>query len=193
LLPARSNLSPRTHWRNRRRVRRRASGRTVAYNLRFPGQIFDGQAGLHQNYFRDYDPAIGRYPTGDPIGLNGGINPYNYVGANPLSRSDPLGLCPPTELDCEQQAQEDEAVCRSLPNSTPEDKAVRSRCWASVQERFGNCSANRPLGPLVTWRQVFPNAPPPRLDGGPVPNYTVPAIVIFFLIPWPGNPVYLGL
>jgi hypothetical protein len=42
------------HWRNARRVRRRASGRTVAYNLRFPGQV-DGQAGLHENYFRDFD------------------------------------------------------------------------------------------------------------------------------------------
>jgi RHS repeat-associated protein len=80
------------HWRNPRRVRRRASGRTVAYNLRFPGQIFDGQAGLHQNGFRSYDPAIGRYPTGDPIGLLGGINPYAYVDGSPLSEVDPLGL-----------------------------------------------------------------------------------------------------
>jgi RHS repeat-associated protein len=40
----------------------------VAYNLRFPGQIFDGQAGLHDNGFRAYDPAIGRYPRNDPNG-----------------------------------------------------------------------------------------------------------------------------
>jgi RHS repeat-associated protein len=44
-----------------------------AYNLKFPGQIFDGQAGLHQNGFRDYDPTIGRYPTSDPVGLRGGV------------------------------------------------------------------------------------------------------------------------
>jgi RHS repeat-associated protein len=80
------------HWRNRRRVRRRASGRTVAYNLRFPGQVFDGQAGLHQNGFRDYDPAIGGYIHSDPIGLDGGLNTYAYVGGNPMLRTDRLGL-----------------------------------------------------------------------------------------------------
>jgi RHS repeat-associated protein len=92
VLPARSLLSPRMHWRNPRRVRRRASGRTVAYNLRFPGQVFDGQAGLHQNGFRDYDPAIGRYPKSDPMGLWAGVNTYAYVRGNPISRRDPLGL-----------------------------------------------------------------------------------------------------
>jgi len=63
-----------------------------AFNLRFPGQIFDGEAGLHQNGFRDYDPAIGRYPTADPSGLAGGLNPYRYSAGNPISNFDPLGL-----------------------------------------------------------------------------------------------------
>jgi RHS repeat-associated protein len=62
------------------------------YNLRFPGQTYDSQAGLMQNHFRDYDPAIGRYAEGDPIGLVGGLNKYLYAGGNPLSNSDPLGL-----------------------------------------------------------------------------------------------------
>jgi RHS repeat-associated protein len=64
----------------------------VAYNLRFPGQIFDGQAGLHQNGFRSYDPATGKYVASDPIGLMGGINTYAYVGSSPLLGADPLGL-----------------------------------------------------------------------------------------------------
>jgi RHS repeat-associated protein len=64
---------------------------TVAYNLRFPGQVFDGQAGLHQNGFRDYDPAEGRYVESDPIGLMGGLNPYSYVRAGPMSLADPAG------------------------------------------------------------------------------------------------------
>lgn len=50
------------------------------------------KTGLHYNYFRDYDPATGRFLQSDPIGLQGGLNPYLYVGATPLSHTDPLGL-----------------------------------------------------------------------------------------------------
>jgi RHS repeat-associated protein len=58
-------------------VRRRASGR------------------VHYNYFRDYDPAVGRYTKSDPIGLLGGINTYSYALNDPMALYDPYGLWVP--------------------------------------------------------------------------------------------------
>ncbi|WP_339494157.1 RHS repeat-associated core domain-containing protein [Pseudomonas sp. RA_105y_Pfl2_P56] len=68
------------------------SNGTFVFNLRFPGQYYDTETGLHYNYFRDYDPESGRYLESDPIGLEGGVNTYAYVNGNPLKLVDPLGL-----------------------------------------------------------------------------------------------------
>jgi len=60
--------------------------------LRLPGQYFDKETNNHYNYFRDYDPAIGRYVESDPIGLNGGLNRYAYALNDPLVLFDIAGL-----------------------------------------------------------------------------------------------------
>ena len=69
-----------------------ADGTAFVFDLRFPGQRYDGATGLNYNYFRDYDPATGRYVESDPIGLDGGISTYGYVGGNPLTFDDLYGL-----------------------------------------------------------------------------------------------------
>ncbi|MFJ9819561.1 putative T7SS-secreted protein [Streptomyces sp. NPDC101151] len=61
--------------------------------LRFPGQYFDPETGLHYNHHRYYDPQTARYITPDPLGLAPAPNPTAYVH-NPHRFSDPLGLAP---------------------------------------------------------------------------------------------------
>jgi RHS repeat-associated protein len=63
--------------------------------LRFQGQYFDAETGLHYNRHRYYNPGTGRFLTPDPIKLAGGLNSYQYV-PNPTGWVDPLGLnnCP---------------------------------------------------------------------------------------------------
>jgi RHS repeat-associated protein len=93
---------------------------TVKLNLRFPGQYYDQETGLHYNYFRYYDPETGRYMRVDPggvllnfsdpqrqvaakIGITipaskepGYLNhTYNYVDNNPTNRLDPTGEIDP--------------------------------------------------------------------------------------------------
>ncbi|WP_282703315.1 DUF6531 domain-containing protein [Streptomyces sp. CC219B] len=61
--------------------------------LRFPGQYFDPETGMHYNYFRHYDPETARYLTPDPLGLAPAPNPVAYV-PNPQTGLDLLGLSP---------------------------------------------------------------------------------------------------
>ncbi|RMS22765.1 hypothetical protein ALP69_200102 [Pseudomonas syringae pv. aceris] len=70
----------------------------VEQNLRFQGQYFDVETGLHYNTFRYYDPEIGRFITQDPIGLSGGDNLYQYA-PNPNGWVDPLGWSCSTALN----------------------------------------------------------------------------------------------
>ncbi|MGD2136899.1 MAG: RHS repeat-associated core domain-containing protein [Gammaproteobacteria bacterium] len=65
---------------------------STSLNIRFPGQYYDQETGLHYNYFRYYDPSTGRYINSDPVGLGGGLNTYAYVGNNPLKYLDFYGL-----------------------------------------------------------------------------------------------------
>ena len=60
-------------------------------NIRFQGQYYDGETGLHYNRYRYYEPFGARYVSKDPIGLFGGMNNFIYV-KDPLLLVDPNGL-----------------------------------------------------------------------------------------------------
>ncbi len=68
---------------------------TITNNLRFPGQYYDVETGLHQNGSRDYS-LIGRYIEADPVGIQSGKNHlYVYVENNPILFTDPFGYLGP--------------------------------------------------------------------------------------------------
>ena len=68
------------------------------------GTILDGQqdaSGYIYRRNRYLDPATGRFTQEDPLGLAGGLNLYGFGGGDPVSYSDPFGLCPdPNDPKC---------------------------------------------------------------------------------------------
>ncbi|RVU23083.1 type IV secretion protein Rhs [Streptomyces antnestii] len=111
-------------WRTRRTLwgtTAWAVGNSAYTPLRFPGQYFDPETGLHHNHFRQYDPETARYLTSDPLGLAPAPNPSVYVH-NPHLWADPLGLTP-----CEDAAKNAQA-----DKTTPLGKEIPTRDEASV-------------------------------------------------------------
>ncbi|MFK4099665.1 RHS repeat-associated core domain-containing protein, partial [Streptomyces sp. NPDC019531] len=107
-----------------------ATDSTAYTPLRFPGQYYDPETGLHYNHFRHYDPETARYATPDPLGLTPAPNPSAYVH-NPNSWIDPLGLTP----------------CESGGSWNPEDEP-------HLYRGIGYADANSP----EAWRRMYENA-----------------------------------
>jgi RHS repeat-associated protein len=90
------------------------SGSAPNCPIKFPGQYRDRETGLHYNYFRYYDPTVGRYLTPDPIGLSAGANFYRYV-VNPLTWIDPFGLFEITvRVRCDWNAEQKKAFAAKV-------------------------------------------------------------------------------
>ncbi|MEE4134367.1 RHS repeat-associated core domain-containing protein, partial [Pseudomonas viridiflava] len=88
--------------------------------LRFQGQYFDAETGLHYNRHRYYNPGTGRFLTPDPIKLAGGLNNYQYV-PNPTGWVDPLGLngCPDGNKTKSQVRSSDETAKATVNDGSP--------------------------------------------------------------------------
>ncbi|MCI5066633.1 DUF6531 domain-containing protein [bacterium] len=92
------------------------------FPLRFPGQYFDPESHLHYNYFRDYDPQIGRYIEADPIGLGGGLNLYSYAEGNPITKFDLTG--------------------EAVPAAAIAIRAAIAAAWRALQQAIKKCAGN---------------------------------------------------
>ena len=67
-----------------------ATGTPATNHSQFTGREAD-TPDLYYYRARYYSPGLGRFISEDPIGLDGGLNVYRYVGDNPISNGDPSG------------------------------------------------------------------------------------------------------
>ncbi len=113
--------------------------------LRFPGQWFQSESGLHQNWMRDYDPTTGRYLQADPLGILDDPNVYGYARQNPGRYVDPNGLTVgPGHKDYE--------YCKALKNRMDNlRKKIRERDQDLLDD-VGNLPEYAPGQPLRSSR-----------------------------------------
>ena len=91
------------------------SVQTVENPLRFPGQYYDQETGLHYNWNRYYDPKTGRYLMPDPIGLEGGVNPWPYAQNNPVNFTSPFGVADKEPPVIRKPVPDEPPIIRNLP------------------------------------------------------------------------------
>jgi RHS repeat-associated protein len=101
--------------------------------LRLPGQYVDKETNLHYNYYRDYDPSLGRYGQSDPIGLRGGLNTFWYAAGNPLSFNDPSGLQASNSCQAKPKPRPD------LPDLPCDRSDKEKECWCDLLDDQKKC------------------------------------------------------
>jgi RHS repeat-associated protein len=136
---------------------------TITNNLRFPGQYYDAETGLNYNYYRDYNPVIGRYIESDPLGIARSRNHlYVYVSNNPLRFKDPLGLMldgpdiddpgqlvPGVGPTCLSALREAASLASQVHRGIIGDK--RGHCLAHCKVKKGCGQGIEATGDLLSW------------------------------------------
>ncbi|WP_185752808.1 RHS repeat-associated core domain-containing protein [Pseudomonas fluorescens] len=133
--------------------------------LRFQGQYFDAETGLHYNRHRYYSPGTGRFLTPDPIKLAGGLNNYQYA-PNPMGWVDPLGLevCPGQGGKKPDAATQETATKPVVDEGTPAvpsyetpHKPLSSPQKKVLQGKIENRTATRDEVAHLDWDRRFSN------------------------------------
>jgi RHS repeat-associated protein len=142
---------------------------TITNNLGFPGQYRDAETGPNYNYYRDYNPVIGRYIEADPIGLSGGDNLYSYVADNPVFWVDPLGLflTNPNNINCVGYAS---GAGQAIYPDTTKDESLKNmieaqgfECSKTSGECKCKCNSDRMVVYIYTYKDN-PNHKDPWKD-----------------------------
>jgi len=158
-------------------------GNLVAFDLplRLPGQSYDAETGLHYNYFRDYDPSIGRFGESDPVGLRGGINTYVYVAGAPMSRVDIRGLyrTDPTQFPSPNETYGGPMECPETgPCGVPPEVLLYIAATVAISTGVGALTPTLPVACRIIVTQLVKGiakglpddaAPPPQFPEGPPP------------------------
>ena len=156
---------------------------TITNNLRFPGQYFDAETGLNYNYYRDYNPVIGRYIESDPLNIGSIqillpsaakelVNFYTtipgrqilfaYVRNNPINRKDPYGLYSAADLlpdssDIYQRLNPHPGPLPPDDPYTPDSGyriAIKKVCVKWCSPEPAPCHGPPPKGECCEWKYV---------------------------------------
>jgi RHS repeat-associated protein len=129
-------------------------------SLRWKGLSYDAETGLYYMRARYYDPKMRRFISEDPIGLDGGINEYVFVGGDPVNRSDPSGMIPQCFNRWIPAATVTAGRIFGSPDDTP-SATTSGGYWVTECSDDGRL----PPGYQPTQPQT-PGAPPPAPGGG---------------------------
>jgi len=161
---------------------------TVVSDFGFTGQYLHRATGLGLTWHRAYDTALGRWLTRDPMGFNGGLNLYAYVGDEPVRRIDPDGLFPISpsvpppfpacKMECDVEYLQAIEGCREdidldsdgdrCFDPAPPPYDLMSPCQAQAEIALGmcrdSCKGIDPIHPIPT-DPITPENRPPIIAG----------------------------
>ncbi|BCO31664.1 hypothetical protein TspCOW1_17670 [Thiohalobacter sp. COW1] len=98
--------------------------------------VMEEAAGLYYMRARYYDAEVGRFISEDPIGFEGGLNLYAYVGGNPIIGVDPEGTyCVPCAVWAGR------AVMTAGRAAAPHVGRALASAWQAARSRIMGSSA----------------------------------------------------
>ena len=145
---------------------------TIGTRFLYAGRDYDADTELYYYRARWYDPQARRFISEDPIGLNGGINLYAYVGNNPINRRDPSG-----KIMCTYDVRGENMVCYGNDDLSTEVLNINVASGnnnPNFTDSAGNSCKNNPacqhihdVGPIPggwwMWTTGFTNMPNGRV------------------------------